>query len=82
MLYGFFIPVDLSFLIIWMSPIVVLELFADGWLTCDFTSILTVFQSYQDNVKVIMKGRVQWNLLYGWKDFCVKQGLTLVLLDQ
>ena len=22
----------------------------DGWMTCDFTSFLTVFQSYQDDV--------------------------------
>ena len=33
----------------------------DGWVTCDFTSFLTVFQSYQDDVWVIMKGCVQWN---------------------
>ena len=28
----------------------------DGWITCDFTSFSTVFQSYQDNQRVIMKG--------------------------
>ena len=28
----------------------------DGWMTCDFTSFLTVFQSYQDDGKVTMKG--------------------------
>ena len=28
----------------------------DGWMTCDFTSFLTVFQSYQDDVWMIMKG--------------------------
>ena len=27
----------------------------DGWLTCDFRSCLTVFQSYQDNGRVRMK---------------------------
>ena len=32
-----------------------------GWMTCDFTSFLTVFQSYQDDVRLIMKGCVQWN---------------------
>ena len=36
----------------------------DGWMTCDFTSFLTVFQSYQDDVR-IMKGCVQWNSVYG-----------------
>ena len=33
----------------------------DGWTTCDFTSFLKVFQSYQDDVWMIMKGCVQWN---------------------
>ena len=37
----------------------------DGWMTFDFTSILTVFQSYQDDVWMIMKGCVQWNFVYG-----------------
>ena len=32
----------------------------DGWMSCDFTSFLTVFQSYQDDVRMIMKGCVQW----------------------
>ena len=32
----------------------------DGWITCAFTSILTVFQSYQDDGRMIMKGCVQW----------------------
>ena len=32
-----------------------------GWVTCNFTSFLTVFQSYQDDGQVIMKGCVQWN---------------------
>ena len=35
-------------------------------MTCDFTSFLKVFQSYQDDVW-IMKGCVQWNSVYGWK---------------
>ena len=38
-------------------------------MTCNFTSISTVFQSYQDDGLVIMKGCVQWNCVYGWKDF-------------
>ena len=29
-------------------------------MTCDFTSVLTVFQSYQDDGQMIMKGSVQW----------------------
>ena len=36
----------------------------DGWMICDFTSFLTVFQSYQDDVRMIMKGCVQWNSVY------------------
>ena len=32
----------------------------DGWMTCDFTSFSTVFQSYQDNRQMIMKICVQW----------------------
>ena len=43
-------------------------------MTCDFTSFLTVFQSYQGNVKVIMQGCVQWNLVYDWKEFRFKRG--------
>ena len=33
----------------------------DGWMTCEFTPFLTVFQSYQDDVGMIRKGCVQWN---------------------
>ena len=29
-------------------------------MTCDFTSFSTVFQSYQDDGRLIMKGCVQW----------------------
>ena len=31
----------------------------DGWMTCDFTSFSTVFQSYQDDGRLITKGCVQ-----------------------
>ena len=31
----------------------------DGWMTCDVTSFSTVFQSYQVNERLIMKGCVQ-----------------------
>ena len=37
----------------------------DGWLTCYFTFFLTVFQSYQDDEWMIMKGCEQLNLVYG-----------------
>ena len=33
----------------------------DGWMTCNFTSFLKVFQSYQDEVWMVMKGCEQWN---------------------
>ena len=33
-------------------------------MTCDFTSFPTVFQSYQDGGRVIMKDSVQWNPVY------------------
>ena len=36
-----------------------------GWMTCDFTSFSTVFQSYQDDGRLIMKGCVQWSSVYG-----------------
>ena len=41
------------------------EIVIDGWMTCDFTSFSTVFQSYQDDGQMIMKGCVQWNPVYG-----------------
>ena len=36
-------------------------------------SFLTVFQSYQDDVRVTMKGCVQCNPVYGWEDFASRQ---------
>ena len=42
----------------------------DGWLTCNFMSFSKIFQSYQDNGLVIMKGCVQWNPVYNEKDLC------------
>ena len=33
----------------------------DGLMTCDFTSFSTVFQSYQDDERLVTKGCVQWN---------------------
>ena len=37
----------------------------DGWMTCNFASFSTVFQSYQDNERSVMKGCVQWSSVYG-----------------
>ena len=36
----------------------------NGWMTCDLTSFATVFQSYQDDKRTIMKGCVHWNSVY------------------
>ena len=44
--------------------------------SCDFTTFLTVFQSYQDDVWLIMKGCVQRNSVYGWEDFTSKEDRT------
>ena len=33
----------------------------DGWMTCNFTSFSILFQSYQDDGRMIMKGCVHWN---------------------
>ena len=38
-------------------------------MTCDFTSFSTVFMSYQDDERLIMKGRVKWNPDNGSEDF-------------
>ena len=38
-----------------------LHVLMDGWMNCNFTSFSTVFQSYQDDERLIMKGCVQWN---------------------
>ena len=37
-------------------------------MTRDFTSVSTVFQSYQDDGRLLMKGCVQWNSTYGGED--------------
>ena len=37
----------------------------DGWMTCDLTSFLTVFHSYQDDEKLINERLCAWNLVYG-----------------
>ena len=40
------------------------QLGINGWMTCNFTSFLTVFQSYQVNGWMIIVGCVQWNPIY------------------
>ena len=49
----------------------------DGWMTCDFTSFSTVFQSYQDDGRLIMEDCVQWNSAYQsyWTDTISWQNL-------
>ena len=37
----------------------------DGQMTCDLMSFSTVFQLYQDDGWMVMKGCVQWNLVNG-----------------
>ena len=39
-----------------------------------FYVLFNRFQSYQDDDWVIMKDCVQWNLVFGWKDFFLKRG--------
>ena len=36
----------------------------DGWMICNFMSFSTVFQSNQDDERLIMKGCVQRNPVY------------------
>ena len=38
-------------------------------MTCDFMSFSTVFQSYQEDGQVVMKGCVQWKPVCDSKDF-------------
>ena len=39
--------------------------FMDGLMACDFTYFPKVFQSYQEDEQMIMKGSWQWNPVYG-----------------
>ena len=41
------------------DPSRVIDGWMAGWMTCDFTSFSTVFQSYQDDGRLIMKDCVQ-----------------------
>ena len=49
----------------------------DGWMTCNFTSFLTVCQSYQDDERLIMKGCVHW-----LRRFCLGRDSNSGPLDQ
>ena len=48
----------------------------DRWMICNFTSFSTVFQSYQDDGRMKMKGCVQWNPIYGYEDFASSEART------
>ena len=54
----------------------------DGWMTCDFTSFSTVFQSYQADGRLIMKGYVQWNPFLRLRRFRLNGGSNSGPLDQ
>ena len=51
-------------------------------MTCDFTSFLTVFQSYQDVGMLIMKGCVQTGASFAVEKILPRAGIELSLLDQ
>ena len=51
------------------ASLIVAAVSLDGWMTCDFTSFSTVFLSYQDDERLIMKDCVQWSSVYGSEDF-------------
>ena len=42
----------------------ILDGWMDGWMTCEFTSFSTGFQSYQGDERLIMKVCVQWSSVY------------------
>ena len=46
----------------------------DGFMAYDVTPFSTVFPSYSSDGRMIMKGCVEWNLVYGWKNFCLEPG--------
>ena len=53
-----------------------------GWIICDFTSYSTVFQLYQDDDRMIMKGFVQWNPIYSRGDSRLERGSIPGPLDR
>ena len=60
-----FVPDCVVAQLIAFAPSVTLTGRMDGWMNCDFTSFSTVFQSYQDDGRLIMKECVQWSSVYG-----------------
>ena len=44
-----------------------------GWISCGFTSLSTVFQSYKDDGRVSMKGTLQWSAVYVRKESRLQQ---------
>ena len=54
---------------------------SDEWITCDFTSFSKlVFQSDQDDGRMVINGCVQWNPVCNWEDF--ERGSNSGPLDQ
>ena len=47
----------------------------DGWMICNSTAFLTVFQSYNDDGWKIIKGCMQWFKIYDSKDYLIQHGL-------
>ena len=54
----------------------------DRWMICNFTSFSTVFQVYQDDDRMIMKGYVQLNPVYSRGDSRLERGSNPGPLDQ
>ena len=55
----------------------------DGWIDgLRFYVLFNSIQSYQDDVWMMMKGCVQWNLVYARKDFHLNRDLNLGPLDK
>ena len=54
----------------------------DIWMDLDFIFFSTVFQSNQKDGRLIMKGCVQWNPVYCWKDSRPQQSLNQGPPDQ
>ena len=48
----------------------------DGWTTCEFTSFLTVFPSYLDDVLDDNERCMQWNSILGLEDFTSSEDQT------
>ena len=49
----------------------------DRWMICDFGSFSTVFQSYQDDERLIMKGCAQRYFVYGWEDYMLSLSVLM-----